>query len=87
VVQTAELTRLREEWKAKGDRPCDHPRVSTEFYLGARTGDVGCLICGVSWAKGSKPPEVGLESAAPDTDEASSKLIKLEESGESLPEE
>ena len=33
----------RNEW---GDKPCDHPNVIQEHYLGSGTGDYACTVCG-----------------------------------------
>jgi len=35
--------------KERGDKPCDHPHLSEEFYLSARTGDWACTTCGEAW--------------------------------------
>lgn len=63
MVQNAEVNRLRQAWEAKGDPPCDHPEVAVEFYLGSKTGDYACLVCGESWPKrfGRTPPANWLE--------------------------
>lgn len=29
-----------------GDKPCNHPNIEKEYYLGAQTGDVMCSQCG-----------------------------------------
>ena len=34
---------LRSIW---GDKPCDHPTLDKEYYLGAQTGDYVCETCG-----------------------------------------
>jgi hypothetical protein len=46
VVQMTAVAKLREAWAAKGNPPCDHPRVDKEYYLGSQTGDKVCLVCG-----------------------------------------
>lgn len=55
MVQMDKVAKLRAEWIAKGDPPCDHPRVDKEHYLGTGTGDEACLICGRSWPRGQRP--------------------------------
>jgi len=42
-VQDAE--KIRKQW---GDKPCDHPHLEKEYYLGAATGDYVCTQCGCS---------------------------------------
>ena len=49
------IAKLREDWIAKGDPPCDHPKVDTEYYLGSQTGDEACMLCGRSWPRGKRP--------------------------------
>ena len=51
MVQMSELERIHERWKENGSPHCDHKRTSKEFYLGSRTGDVGCLDCGLTQDK------------------------------------
>jgi hypothetical protein len=55
MVQIAEVRRIREAWKAKGDPPCEHPNIDKEYGLGLDTGDFACLVCGRTWQRGSKP--------------------------------
>ena len=45
-MQFDDACRLWNEWKRKGDGPCDHPSREREYYLGANTGDVVCSVCG-----------------------------------------
>jgi hypothetical protein len=46
-VQIGDAAQLRRQW---GDRPCDHPRFSKEYHLGADTGDYICEQCGKCFA-------------------------------------
>lgn len=39
----SKAARLRREW---GDKPCDHPQIEKEYYLGSDTGDYVCIRCG-----------------------------------------
>lgn len=40
---------LREEW---GDKPCDHPKLTKEYYRSTQTGDYVCTTCGrAGWGK------------------------------------
>jgi hypothetical protein len=32
----------------RGDRPCTHPNVEREYYLGSHTGDSVCTVCGAA---------------------------------------
>lgn len=29
-----------------GNKPCDHPNIEKEYYLGSQTGDFICSQCG-----------------------------------------
>jgi hypothetical protein len=40
--------RLREEWQAKGNPPCEHKNTEKEHYLGSDTGDRVCSTCGAT---------------------------------------
>lgn len=53
-MQMKEAARLRERW---GDKPCDHPRVEREYYLGSHIGDEVCAQCGreITRDKDGKP--------------------------------
>lgn len=42
-MQMDKIKELRKEW---GDKPCDHPGVEKEYYLGTQTGDYVCTQCG-----------------------------------------
>jgi transcription initiation factor TFIIIB Brf1 subunit/transcription initiation factor TFIIB len=42
-MQMDEAARLREKW---GDKPCSHPKIMKEYYLGSQTGDKVCTTCG-----------------------------------------
>lgn len=42
-MQMNEAYRRQREW---GDKPCDHPAIEAEYYLGAHTGDHVCTVCG-----------------------------------------
>jgi hypothetical protein len=55
MVQMAKVAELIEAWQAKGNPPCDHPRVDKEYHLGSATGDDACLVCGASWPRGRRP--------------------------------
>jgi hypothetical protein len=43
-----EVLRLKREWKAKGNPPCNHPGYERERYQpgGMHTGDYACTQCG-----------------------------------------
>jgi hypothetical protein len=43
LMQNSKANRLQKAW---GDKPCDHPHVEKEYYLGAATGDYVCTRCG-----------------------------------------
>ncbi len=42
-MQTDEAERMRKEW---ADKPCKHPKLEKEYYLGSATGDYVCTTCG-----------------------------------------
>jgi len=42
-MQSDKAAKLRKEW---GNKPCNHPYVLKEYYLGAHTGDYVCTQCG-----------------------------------------
>lgn len=42
-MQHEEGMRLRKQW---GSKPCNHPDIASEFYLGTRTGEYLCTTCG-----------------------------------------
>lgn len=42
-MQNDEARRLRQEW---GTKPCLHPSIESEFFLGTRTGEFNCSTCG-----------------------------------------
>jgi hypothetical protein len=48
-MQYEEARELERKW---GDKPCDHPHLEKEYYLGASTGDYVCTRCGTSgWGR------------------------------------
>ena len=48
-MQMDEALRLQKEW---GNKPCDHPYLEKEYYLGSSTGDWVCTTCGqVGWGR------------------------------------
>jgi hypothetical protein len=54
-LQLEEARELRKEW---GNKPCDHPRVVKEYYLGTSTGDYVCTTCGTSgWGRNWNKPQ------------------------------
>ena len=42
-MQSYQATQLRKNW---GDKPCNHPNIEKEYYLGSATGDKVCSRCG-----------------------------------------
>lgn len=45
-MQSSDAERLI---RAYGDKPCSHPHLKDEYYLGSKTGDVVCTTCGRSF--------------------------------------
>lgn len=50
-MQNSAARELREEWEVKGNKPCTHPHIEKEYYLGAQTGDYVCTTCGYEGTK------------------------------------
>lgn len=44
-LQRKKAIELQEKW---GGKPCDHPALSREYDMGARTGNYCCTQCGAS---------------------------------------
>ncbi|MGE7954821.1 hypothetical protein [Lysinibacillus xylanilyticus] len=42
-MQLEEARDLRERW---GEKLCNHPDLTKEYYLGTQTGDYVCTTCG-----------------------------------------
>ena len=42
-MQTSKAKELQKQW---GDKPCNHPELAKEYYLGSDTGDYVCTTCG-----------------------------------------
>lgn len=49
-MQHNKAQELVKEW---GDKPCEHPHIEKEYYLGAQTGDYVCTTCGEQGPKSS----------------------------------
>ena len=47
-MQHDKAKRIREKW---GDKPCNHPKLDKEYYLGAHTMDYVCTTCGREFTK------------------------------------
>jgi hypothetical protein len=46
-VQRTAFLEMKQEKKAEwGDKPCNHPRIVQERYLGMTTGVFACTVCG-----------------------------------------
>jgi hypothetical protein len=46
-MQTDKFEAMKKQKQAEwGDKPCDHPSIVQEHYLGSGTGDYACRICG-----------------------------------------
>ena len=52
-MQVEKAERIRRQWEAKGNLPCNHPAVEREHYLGADTGDDVCTTCGRAAMRGT----------------------------------
>lgn len=59
-MKLEEANERREMW---GDKPCNHPSLEKEYYMGSQTGDYVCTICGaVGWGKELNKPKNGILS-------------------------
>lgn len=48
-MQSEEASRLKRSW---GNKPCSHPTLAREYFLGAQTGDLVCTTCGSTfWSR------------------------------------
>jgi ferredoxin len=50
-VKLDEVRRLREAWQAKGNPPCEHAIIDSEYHLDALTGHKVCMACGAYVSK------------------------------------
>jgi hypothetical protein len=46
MQRTAFLAMTKEKRAEWGDKPCDHPRIVQERFLGMTTGAFACTVCG-----------------------------------------
>jgi hypothetical protein len=53
TMQNSDARELQKEWKEKGNKPCSHPQIEKEYYLGTQTGDYVCTTCGYEGTKES----------------------------------
>lgn len=58
-MQLEEAQELRIRW---GDKPCNHPSITKEYYLGTNTGDYVCTTCGqAGWGRDWREKEAKME--------------------------
>lgn len=50
-MQLDKAKRLRGTW---GDKPCIHPKLEKEYFLGADTMDFVCATCGKEFTRQEK---------------------------------
>lgn len=50
-MQHLDAKKLREEW---GNKPCEHPHLEKEYYLGSDTMDFVCSTCGEEFTRAEK---------------------------------
>lgn len=50
-IQMKDAEEMRKAW---GNKPCDHPSFSKEYFNGMNTGDYICNQCGESFSPESK---------------------------------
>lgn len=55
AMDVSETKRLQKDWEAKGNPPCEHPRLEKERMNGAQTGDQVCTTCGAEFWNGVIP--------------------------------
>ena len=46
MQRTAFLAMKKEKLAQWGDKPCDHPHIVLERFLGRTTGGQACTVCG-----------------------------------------
>ena len=44
-MQMEDAKKLRKAW---GNKPCDHPKLEKEYFLGSATNDYVCTQCGMA---------------------------------------
>jgi hypothetical protein len=54
-MQANKAADLKKAWK---DKPCSHPQVEKEYYLGAQTGDYVRTTCGETFIPSELEREV-----------------------------
>jgi transposase-like protein len=47
-MQMEKAEQIRKVW---GDKPCNHPNIEKEYYLGSQTDDYVCTQCGKTFTK------------------------------------
>jgi hypothetical protein len=50
----SDATALRKKWEEEGNKPCIHPEITKEYYLGAHTMDYVCAVCGEEFSLDQK---------------------------------
>lgn len=45
-MQFKDAKELRSKWQKDGNKPCSHPELEKEYYLGSQGFDYICTICG-----------------------------------------
>jgi hypothetical protein len=56
-VQPHKISELNEKWIADGEPYCTHNRIATVQDMGYPPEELCCMICGLSWDKGTSTPE------------------------------
>lgn len=50
----SDATTLRKRWEEEGNKLCEHPDITKEYYLGAHTMDYVCTVCGEEFSLAQK---------------------------------
>lgn len=59
AIQMNEANELRKRWEEMGNKPCNHPSKTKEYYLGTATGDYICTKCGETFWEGRDDEQEG----------------------------
>lgn len=52
AIQMNEANELRKRWEEMGNKPCNHPSKTKEYYLGTATGIIFVPNVGKPFGKG-----------------------------------
>lgn len=56
MVADHKVRQIEKQWRESGSPRCAHESFEPETEMGADTGDVACLECGIIWWSGNPKP-------------------------------